>query len=218
MNAQLRYGYTLADIHALARFAVHLAGDMASDWRDRYDVAYSAIAEAIYAATDHPTRQALLTAGRVALYRMVRAHHQTYGYYRAHDDGNAHGVGSSPSFRAYWLAPEEAPFEEGLIERQALAQILTQLSKRELEALYALAALDDYHAAAESMGVGYVTYKSMLSKARAKFRAFWHQGESPSRQWGTDRRCGVSAGTRRIQGSAVQAIRRNRRLRAVRNA
>jgi hypothetical protein len=54
--APLRHGYTLADLHGLARLAVHTAGTMASNWHDRYDTAWSAIAEHLYAAEHWPPR------------------------------------------------------------------------------------------------------------------------------------------------------------------
>ncbi len=55
-------------------------------------------------------------------------------------------------------------------------------------AFLALAAHNDYAKAAEAVGYPYSTFSYLISEARAEFFALWHQGETPSRIWATDRR------------------------------
>jgi hypothetical protein len=87
---ELRFGYTLADLNGLARLAVHTAGAMAGDWHDRYDTAWSAIAEHLYAAPHWPPRHDLVRAGQLAIYAVVDGDRQAYGYYRRKTDGGHH--------------------------------------------------------------------------------------------------------------------------------
>lgn len=214
MNPELCHGYTMADLHSLARFAVHLASYGDASWHERYGWAWSAIAEALYAANEPPTRQSLLAAGQVAIYDEIQSHRQRYGYYRAKTDGSTHGAGSSPAFRTYWmewLANSSQTFERNTVERLALRQILPMLREHEAVALIALAVHDDYQAAADAVGVPYATFKSQIARARARFFALWHEGETPSKPWGVDRRAGAKAGTRRSNAKVITTLRRRSR-------
>jgi DNA-directed RNA polymerase specialized sigma24 family protein len=213
LNQSLRHGYTMADLHDLARHAVHLAGIKATPWYERYQLAYSAIAEHLYATDDPPTGFDLLHTGRQAIYAEARAEQQRYGYYRAKTDGAMHGMGSSPAFRMYWwdLIAGRAPSPENrVVERLSLRQILPHLTPTQREALIALAVHDDYTAAATALGLTDTAFKSLISRGRARFRALWHEGETPSGCWGQDRRAGSTAGERRTGGGriAMEAIRR----------
>jgi hypothetical protein len=76
------------------------------------------------------------------------------------------------------------------VDRAALWQIWSQLEERHRVALLALATHEDYQAAADAMGVPYATYVTRVRRARHAFYALWHEGETPSRPWGTDRRQG----------------------------
>lgn len=193
----LAHGYTLADLHALARLAVHTAGARASDWHDRYETAWSAIAEAMYAAEHWPARYDLVRAGQLAIYAAVDETRQAYGFYRRKTDGAAHGVASSPKFRAYWwdicgAIPSQSP-EAGIVERYALTQILPTLTPMQRTAITALAVYDDYQAAADALGMTYVGFTSHIAQGRRRFRAAWHEGETPSRARHCDRRVGSYA-------------------------
>jgi hypothetical protein len=77
---ELRHGYTLADLHALTRLAVHTAGSMATNWHERYDTAWSAIAEHLYATEHWPPQHDLVRAGQLAIYAVVDDDRQAYGY------------------------------------------------------------------------------------------------------------------------------------------
>lgn len=193
-STELRHGYTLTDLHQLARLAVHTAGSMASNWHDRYDTAWSAIAELLYSADHWPPRHSLVRAGQLAIYAAVDEERQTHGYYRRKTDGRLHGAASSPAFRMYWwdlcgARPAPSP-ENRVVERWTLAQVLPSLTPAQREAITALAVHDDYRAAADALGMGYATFKSHIARGRNRFLAWWHEGETPSRVWGTDRRVG----------------------------
>lgn len=211
---ELRHGYTVADLHALARLAVHTAGAMASNWHERYDTAWSAIAEALYAAPHWPQRRELVRAGQLAIYAEVDETRQAYGFYRRKTDGAVHGVASSPAFRTYWwdlcgARPSRSP-ERRVIEVASLYQILPLLAQAEREALVALAVHDDYTAAAAALGKSSTAFKTLVSRGRRRFLCWWHEGEQPSRPWGCDRRAGVTAGTRRADGVRDTLARRRR--------
>jgi DNA-directed RNA polymerase specialized sigma24 family protein len=187
---ELRHGYRLADLHAITRLAVHVAGRLATDWHERYDTAWSGIVEHLYAAIDPPTRQDLVSAGRLAIYAVVDGDRQAHGYYRRKNIGSAAGPCSSPAYRTYWLdwltnvQHDHAP---AVAERVALPSILAALTQRQREALLALAAHEDYARAADAMGVRVSTLNSYVSAARGRFFALWHEGETPGPRW-VDRR------------------------------
>jgi hypothetical protein len=213
----LRHGYTLADLHDTARLAVHTAGTMASDWHERYDTAYSAIAEHLYAAEHWPARHDLVRVGQLAIYSVVTSDRHHHGYYRHKTIGNAAGPCSSPAFLTFWwdASGNTGSCESVVVERLALRQIFNLLNSRQREVLMALAIYEDYQAAAAALGLPQSTYKSYISKARKMFFALWHEGEEPSRIWGCDRRAGATASTRRAGGThaAMAAIRRRREFR-----
>lgn len=211
----LRHGYTLVDLHQLARLAVHTAGKLATDWQERYDTAWSAIAEHLYAAPHWPQRHDLVRAGQLAVYAAIDDDRQAYGYYRRKTDGAQHGAFSSPAFRTYWwdlcgAMPARSP-EGPIVERHTVAAILPLLSAGQREALMALAAHEDYRAAADALGMTYVTYKSQVARARNRFLAYWHEGEAPSKVWGCDRRAGRTAADKRAGGTGAESIRRRAR-------
>lgn len=216
---ELRHGYTLGDLHDLARLAVHTARTLAdASWQDRHDLAWSAIAEELYTADQPPTRRELVGAGQRAILEALRSDRQCYGYYREHTDGAVHGLGSSPAFRAYWwdlCGALPAPSPEGrIVERAALDQIMPMLTPGMREVLLALAVHDTYQDAAAALDMSMAAFVSQIANARRRFRRWWHEGEVPSKPWGCDRRAGTSAGTRRSAGSVGTAMRRRAKARA----
>lgn len=188
----LRWGYNLADVHAVARLAVHTLGPMGMDWHERYDIAYSGIAEHLYAASDEPSRPDLVRAGQLAIYEVVNANLRHHGYYKAKTLRASAGPGSSPAFARYWAdwRRVSSSCESGVVELMALHQILATLTPRQVEAIATLGALDDYRAAAHALGLRPDNYRALLGRARAAFRLLWHEWEVPSKPWGTDRRVG----------------------------
>jgi hypothetical protein len=216
---ELRHGYTLEDLHQLARLAVHTAGAAATDWHERHDTAWSAIAEEIYGADVPPARHDLIRAGQLAIYRVVSDHQQAHGYYKRKTIGAQAGPASSPNFLAYWwdlsgAQPTQSP-EGRIVERYALAAILPQLTAGQRDTVLALAIHDDYQSAAAALGLTSAAFNSQISKARRRFLALWHEGERPSTVWGCDRRAGTRAGSRRVGGTAIDAVRRKARAKKV---
>lgn len=186
-------GYTIEHLHHLARKIVRAdRWHAASDIQDRYDAAWHAIVEHLLTAEQPPTRHDLFYAGLRGSDHAVRQSQQAHGY-------NHHqpGTGIRSSFERYWVttaASTPSP-EDRVVERRALAQIWPQLTPRQQDALNALAATDDYQQAAAMLGVTPGTFNVLISKARRRFLALWHEGEQPSRMWGTDRRVGSRAAT-----------------------
>lgn len=191
-DVALRWGYTLVDLNEITRMSVHTIGPMGMDWQDRYDTAYSAVAEHLFAAIGPPSRPDLVRAGQLAIYDVVNGHLRHHGYYKAKTLRASAGHGSSPAFCRYWADWFRATpsCEQALVERLALYQILKALTPRQSEALAALGALDNYRAAAEALGLRPDNFRALIGRARGAFRQLWHEGEAPSKAWGTDRRVG----------------------------
>jgi hypothetical protein len=192
----LRYDYTLADLHAIARLAVHVAGQFASDWRERYDTAFSAIAEHLYASVHYyPTRPDLVRAGQLAIYAAINGDRRERGFYKHKTIGGQAGPASSLAYLRYWeWACRNTPSHEPrIVERAAVDQIWPTLTADQRACLTALAVHDDYQVAADALGLTYGNFKSQVATGRRRFLALWHEGEQPSRVWGVDRRVGSRA-------------------------
>lgn len=199
-HGDLRYDYTLEHLHHITRWAVRASLAKAMDYDDRFAAAWGGVVEHLYACTEPPSSLELIQAGERALARMILDEYRHYGY--AGRDGYA-GAGSGTNYqRFWWTTPTPSP-ENRVVDRTALSQIWPRLSDGQREALAALAATEDYHAAAEALGITPGTFTQRISKARAAFLRLWHEGEEPSRVWGTDRRVGSR--------SAAQPAARKRR-------
>jgi hypothetical protein len=205
----VRHGYTLGDVHGLARHAVHLVGPMGMDYADRYHLAWSAICEHLYTEELPPAPNDLLHVGRSAIWKSVDDDRHHHGFYRAHTDGSVHGAASSPAFLGFWwdFTHRHGSCEPGVVERVAVAQILARLREDRREAIVALAVCEDYPAAAAMLGLSYRQFVTLIASARVEFRVLWHEGETPSGMWGVDRRTGRSA-------TALAALRRRAARRA----
>lgn len=202
----LRHGYNLADLNRLTRMSIARVYGLTIDYRTRYELAWSAIVEALYAAdlASPPAPNDLVLAGQKAVSQSVydEMHHRGY-------DSNK-GGGCMPKFAAYWegMRRRVGP-EAGVVERTALWQIWGELSTDQREALQALAVCDDYSAAAELLGKSYGAFAASIGRARRAFLELWHEGEAPSRPWGCDRRS--SAGSRRGSATNFLLIRERHR-------
>jgi hypothetical protein len=96
-----------------------------------------------------------------------------------------------------------------VVDHLALAQIWPQLSDLHREALTALATHGQYDLAAASLGVTYQVLILRIRRARAAFKQLWHEGETPSRQWGRDER--KRRGERTVMQSRYDMRRPSRR-------
>lgn len=185
-DTELRHGYTLSQVTALSVFAVKRgAWHQAADFHERLEVAWHAIIEHIYTAPDPPQARDVIRAGWQAIGDHVDRGHRFYGL-----DSRNRYAGTTAGFERYWWTasrPTPGP-EERVTDRVALAQIWPQLRPVHREVLAALAAHDDYGLAAAALGKSRKTFTTQVSQARRAFLELWHQGETPSRPWGVDRR------------------------------
>jgi len=203
------HGFNLRDLDQLARDVVSNSRSWwaGADRDDLYDAAWHGIVEALYTAEQAPTRIALMDAGRRAVDTDVRDTRRHHGARRGADrTGERHAL--------YWAwhgrtAPSP---ENGIVERIAAEQILPTLTPRQRAALEALVEAGDYEPAAHLLGVSVRGLRAMLSQGRRRFRALWHEGETPSGHWGCDRRAeavnGVVGGRslgRRLRRRAARA-------------
>jgi DNA-directed RNA polymerase specialized sigma24 family protein len=185
--AELHHGYTLDHLHHIARRAVSASLARAMDYTDRLEAAWSGVIEHLYTSEERPSSLSLIQAGETAISRMIRTEHHHHGY--AGRDSYA-GPESAWNYQRYWWSTPAPSPENRVVELVSLWQIWGQLSDKQREVLAALAAHGDYQAAADALGITLGTFHVHVSKARKAFYALWHQGEEPSRVWGTDRRVG----------------------------
>jgi hypothetical protein len=187
-SMELRHGYTLDDLRSIAGRVVRSAWGQLGDQVERLEVAWSAIAEALYASEGKPTRRELWHAGIQAMSRYDHDYHHHHG---VPTRGTHVGFGSAARFQAYWCLARTIPSpEDGVVERVALAQIWPRLTNGQRRALLALAAIGDYAAAANALGITCSAFRQAVGDARLRFLALWHEGETPSRVWHRDRRVG----------------------------
>jgi DNA-directed RNA polymerase specialized sigma24 family protein len=208
----IRWGWTLQDLDRLARSVVsnNRTWWPAGDREDLYAAAWHGIVEHLYSTGQEPRRVDLMEAGRRALTRDVK---DTMRHHGARTDGTNNGL----KHAIYWQwAGRAVPSPEGpIVERLALAQILAALTPRQREAFNALAALGDYSKAADMLDVEPQTFRALLGRARGGFRALWHEGETPSKPWGCDRRAGRTADQITGGGKALTRLRRRARAKRV---
>jgi hypothetical protein len=192
-DEELRHGYTATALHQLTKLAANTAKAWLSmDYTDLMEAAWFGIVEHLYTSDEWPPRYDLVRAGQDAIHRLVAGEMHHHGYNKAKSAGGAYnGPASSSVFIRFWTNPHPDSPERRIVERTALQQIMPRLSPGQREAIYALAVHDDYLAAARAIGQSYEGFKSQVSKGRRRFLELWHEGEEPSKQWGTDRRVAV---------------------------
>ena len=179
------HGWTLATLDSLAASVVasHRHWWPAGDISGQKAAAWDGITEHLLTAEEPPSRRDLYSAGLRALAAHVRRE-------LAHAGRGAHSgtANAGAKFAAYWHQPPLPGFEETIAERMSVPQILAALPPAQRQALHALAAAGDYQAAAAASGVTPGTFEQRIHRARARFRALWHEGEAPSGQWRKDKR------------------------------
>lgn len=204
---ELRFGFTLADLNRLATSATSHAGTYASDGADRYQAAWSAIAEHLYAADQPPTERDLWHAGRDAIWAAIRDNQRTHGAPRAG------GGGDMPQFVRYWFdhATVTPSCEERVVERLALAQIWPQLTDGHRAALAAYAAVGSMDGAASALGVSPTALSARLQRARRRCADLWHEHETASRNRRRDFRSRTKHDHLRPCGTPTAYMRHRRR-------
>ncbi len=180
------HGYTLDDLDRLTRYAMRASWVMAMPYEDRHQAAHHAIVIALYEASERPAERELVHLGSRGITAMVQGVLHTAGYKNRDWDA---GAGSMPAFQRYWSS-RPTTFENAVVERYAVKQILPQLKPAHREALVTLAVHDTYEACMTALGITRSTWLHRISRARIEFLAMWHEGEAPSRAWGRDNRGG----------------------------
>jgi hypothetical protein len=180
------HGYTIHDLNRAARAACVSNRTATLDFTLRHNTAWSAIAEHLITADQQPTFHDLVCAGSQAIYEDDRAAQRMYGVTTDRSSGQ---VVLRPRFTAYWGADNAAdPPDEEIADGMAVYQILRTLPENQQQAVVALAVLDDYQKAADSLGLTYVAFKARIGRARKAFRVLWFAPDAAPRQRGTDRR------------------------------
>lgn len=189
-NDGIRWGWTLTDLDEVVRRAIGRTHQYrACDADERYAAGWHAAVELLYTAAEPPSsRDLYCTAWRAADYLTTRTSEER-GVGRSRGDAYAGRI-DVPKWHAYWntVARHTASPEEPIVERTALAQIWPRLQPRYQTALQALAAHDDYQAAADSLGLKYYTFCAQIRHARNAVLALWWEGETPRRGWRDVRR------------------------------
>jgi DNA-directed RNA polymerase specialized sigma24 family protein len=196
------HGYTLHDIHDRARAAAIANRTNEIDMNDLIAAAWDKIVDLLLDTDTTPTARDIACAGKTGVQRAIRAHRQTYGYQDR--DGFA-GAGSAPRFARYWTQPDATPYVDTLIENIALDQVWDAISDRDRAVITALAVCGDYESAAASLNMPPGSLRSYISQARRRYLLLWHEGETPSKPHGYNRRhrnvplqpCGTHAAFRR---------------------
>lgn len=181
-DTQVRHGYTMEALDKAARLAVVWSGYLSMPSADRYEIAFSAAAEALCAAESTPEWSALTRAAKQAIERAVRSDRAEYGIYPE----SSAATGSQ--WRRYWAPIDASPWEDSVVDRLAVDQIWSTLSDLHRAALVALATHEQYDLAAASLGIEYHVLQLRLKRARRSFKRLWHEGETPRPQWGRDER------------------------------
>ena len=207
-DTELRHGYTLAQVSQLSVQAVRRQHfHQAADFDDRVEVAWHAMIEHIYSATELPAERDVMYAG----WRAISAHVRGDEQFRGRNRRDWYGGVTAGFERYWWTTARNTPGpEERVTEQVALAQIWPMLRPVHRQVLAALAAHDDYGRAAAALGKSRRTFTSQVGKARRAFFDLWHQGETPSRPWGHDRRRTTTGGGATITYRAITARRANR--------
>jgi hypothetical protein len=184
-DVELRHGYTLSQLNAVSVWTVmHDRYCSFADVDERLEVVWHAIVEHLYTAVEAPARQDLVLAG----WRAIREYVQKDARFRGY---NFVGAETRKGYVRYWNSADSAGPEEHITDYLALSQIWPHLKQSQRDLIVALAEQEDYGLAAEAMGQPRRDYANHLRYARIAFRQLWHEGETPSKPWGADRRPGT---------------------------
>jgi hypothetical protein len=210
LDVDLTHGYTLADINRIAASATRHAGTYMCDTADRYQMAWSAIVEHLYAVDVPPAERELWHRGRHAIWAAIRDDRRIHG---APVKDRAAGHGDMPSFRRYWWdhAAVVPSCEERVVERLALRQIWPQLTDGHRSALAAYAAVGTIGGAASALGVSVTAMQSRLQRARVRAAELWHEHETAVRSRRRDYRARTEHDHLRPCGTATAYMRHRRR-------
>ena len=192
-TATLAHGFTMAEIDRYATLTARRLWTSGLDFEERYDSAWHAIVELIYASDTKPDWREIIFAARNAIQKATG------------DQMRHHGVdklrgGLAPKFRRYWGVEEGSDrpgamhtvrsavaedFTDRLVERMALPAALSTLTAEEYEVVATLAVQDSRRAAADALGLSEAQFAHRLQRARAKVMALWLAPETPRQMGGS---------------------------------
>lgn len=201
------HGYSLEEIDALVRRGIlRNPWYQAIDADERYATGWHAAVELLYTSDVPPAPRDLIHAAWYAADTWTCRDAEAHGVGRSRSQRDA-GRTDAPRFHAYWFRHSVGAVDDLVVERIALGQIWPQLSPTQQQAFQALAAYEDYRAAADALGVEYRTFCNQIRRARARFDELWMEGETPRKRW-RDKRIHAPGGQR---SSLSTHIRRRRR-------
>jgi hypothetical protein len=204
---EIRHGYTLQQIDILVRRGIlRNPWYQAIDVDERYATGWHAAVELLYTADVAPKPWDLMNAAWRAADHWTGKSGTEHGVPRQRGDSYT-GRADTPKFWAYWSHRTVGAVDEPVVERVALAQIWPRLKPAHQEALQALAAYEDYGAAAEALGLRYHTFCARVRHARNRFDELWLEGETPRKRW-RDKR--IQTPGRKRQSLSSHIRRRNR--------
>lgn len=186
-STHVAYGYTMGDLYDIAVYAVRTDFVRPGiEWDERVAAAWSAVATELFLCENPPQRNQLVMAGRAASSDVIDQNMRHHGR-----DKRASKLGETRvNFERFWTHLPGASIDDRVVDRVSLAQIWPRLDEPHRHALFALAIHGDYAVAAEWLGLRYYTFCARVRSGRIAFLRLWHEGESPSSVWGSDRRKG----------------------------
>jgi hypothetical protein len=183
-EVEVAWGYTLGHLHAIAIHATQRAPAGPTSFDGRVQAAFDGAVDHLLEATSKPTTRDLDAAAHIAIRDHINAEAHHHGYSTRRPDA---GMGTMGGFTRYWTPLPRDALEERIVEQLALTQIVPQLPPSQRDALDALAMTGDHARGARLAGMTDQQFRMALSRGRAKFKALWHEGETPSRLWMLDR-------------------------------
>lgn len=204
---EIRHGYTLQQVDILVRRGIlRNPWYQAVDVDERYSTGWHAAVELLYTSEEAPEPRDLTNAAWYAADGWTRRDAEEHGIPRKRGVGYA-GRDDMPKFHAYWARRIVAAVDEPVVDRMALVQIWPRLKPDHRGALEALAAYEDYTAAADALGLKYCTFCARVRLARKHFDELWHEGETPRKRW-RDKRVWTEGGGRQSLSTHIRKRRR----------
>jgi hypothetical protein len=156
-------GYTFRELHQIAaRATIYCRWGDRFPFSVRFEIAWDGVVDHLAGCQEPPESFDLYKAGMRAIGRASDRELREHGITRGGD-----GLQVMPRFDAYWAPRAGAPADAGVVDRLAVWQIWAMLRP-----LHQMA---------------FLTFTSLIGEARAAFLALWHEGETPSRIWATDK-------------------------------
>ena len=208
-DEELRHGYTVSQVRALSLAVVtRQTWYQSVDFDQRLEVAWHAIIEHLYTASEPPAMPEVARAAEYAVSQDVQQMHRFYG----RNTQNRYAGTATAGFERYWrtTAGLSPGHETTVTDRVALAQIWPRLRPLNQQAIAALTVHDDYGLAAEALGISRRHFTGRISTARREFLSLWHEGELPSRPWAHDWRRSTDDGPLAAANRTIAARRRAR--------